>query len=125
MWVSFLHRALEDFVFNDKNTKIILGWNSEGRERKSAWERMGKAPGNSHGSTGSARAWQSLAIVLPTEGAVKALHMLDFPPGFAKNFPSLPQQPSAISHMKGVLTAKSNRAVLSKTAYSPHSAQGC
>lgn len=41
---------------------------------------MGRAPGNSHGSTGSARAQQSLAGVLPVEGAV-VLHILDSHPG--------------------------------------------
>lgn len=77
-----------------KIPKLYLG-RIQKAEKENAWERLGKAPGNSHGSTGSARAWHSLARVLPTEGAV-SLTYAGFPPGFAKSFPSF--SPTAICY---------------------------
>lgn len=64
---------------------------------------MGRAAGNGHGSTGSPSARQSLAGVLPAEGAVSLAHA-GFPPwGLPKaSHHFLPQTP-AISHAEGVL----------------------
>lgn len=76
LWISpqnvvvlFLSRALENFDFNGGYQNYT--WVEFRKQRKK--DSLGKnGKGFSHGSTGSgfARTWQSLAGILPTEGAV-------------------------------------------------------